>query len=124
MTKSIKRETGDEGEQIACDYLESIGYKILGRNIELGIGEIDILALGPPSGGERTVVLVEVKTVKGSGYGLAKDLVRRAKQEKLRNLARILEQKYPNRAIRIDVIGVNMAGDPPEIEHIVNAVED
>ena len=118
MEKGFNKKTGNEGEQIACDYLESIGYKILGKNIELGIGEIDILALD-----RRTVVLVEVKTVKGSGFGLAKDLVRRAKQEKLRNLARILEQKYPRRAIRIDVIGVNMAEDPPDIEHLISAVE-
>ena len=118
MNKGQNKDTGNEGEQIACDYLESIGYKILERNIELGIGEIDILALD-----KKTVVLVEVKTVKGSGFGLAKDLVRNAKQRKLRDLARILEQRYPNRAIRIDVIGVNMAEDPPEIEHLISAVE-
>lgn len=118
MDKTKNKNTGDEGEQIACDYLESIGYKILGRNIELGIGEIDILALD-----QRTVVLVEVKTVRGSGFGPAKDLVRRAKQEKLRNLARILEQKYPNRAIRIDVIGVNLSETPAKVEHIISAVE-
>ncbi|MFA7244230.1 MAG: YraN family protein [Patescibacteria group bacterium] len=121
MSKSKKRQTGDEGEQSACDYLESIGYKILGRNIELSIGEIDILAFDPPAGG--VVVLVEVKTVKGEGYGPAKDLVRRAKQEKLRNLAGILEQKYPSRTIRIDVIGVDKSVEPPHIEHLISAVE-
>lgn len=118
MNKQKNKFTGNEGEQIACNYLESIGYKILGRNIELGIGEIDILALD-----HKIVVLVEVKTVKGSGFGTAKELVRRAKQNKLRNLARILEQKYPDRAIRIDVVGVNMAEEPPEIEHLISAVE-
>ncbi len=118
MNKTYNKMTGSEGEIIAAKYLQSIGYKILGRNIELGIGEIDILALD-----KKVVVLVEVKTVKGTGYGPAKDLVRRAKQEKLRNLARVLEQKYPKRTIRIDAIGVHLMFDPPEIEHIVSAVE-
>lgn len=118
MQKVLNKKTGNEGETIAAEYLESKGYKILGKNIELSIGEIDILALD-----HKVVVLVEVKTVKGSGYGPAKDLVRRAKQEKLRNLAKILEQRYPARTIRIDVIGVDLGESPAAIEHLINAVE-
>ena len=56
---------------------------------------------------------------------MAQDLVRFKKKEKLRNLARALGQKYPNRSIRIDVIGVNLAdAEKPKIEHIVSAVSE
>lgn len=120
MDKSKNKSTGNLGEDAAAEYLTGKGYKILERNLRLFCGEIDILAED-----KRTLVIVEVKTVRGSGFGQAQDLVRHKKQEKLRSLARALEQKYPNRNIRIDVIGVDLSDpDEPKIEHLINAVED
>lgn len=113
-----KKETGDIGEKIAAEYLESIGYKILERNLKLICGEVDILAQD-----RRTLVIVEVKTVRGSGFGLAQELVRFRKQKKLLQLGRAIEQKFPDRNIRIDVIGVDFSESEPKIEHIKNAVE-
>lgn len=117
MDKSRNKSTGGEGEKVAKRYLESKGYRILDTNLKLFLGEIDILAKD-----RRSLVIVEVKTVRGSGFGLAQDLVRYKKQNKLRNLGRALEQKYPNRTIRIDVIGVDLSDSEPKIEHIENAV--
>jgi Holliday junction resolvase-like predicted endonuclease len=49
--------------------------------------------------------------------------VRFKKQKKLKQLARALEQKYPNRTIRIDVVGVEFGWDGEvEVEHLINAV--
>lgn len=117
MDKKKNKQIGDLGEEIAREYLEAKGYRILDTNLKLFCGEIDILAEY-----RKTIVLVEVKTVRGAGFGLAQDLVRYKKQQKLRNLARALEQKYPNRTLRIDVVGVHLYEDPPGIEHIENAV--
>ncbi len=110
--------TGNAGEDAAADYLKKGGYKILGRNLALLCGEIDILAEF-----RRTIVIVEVKTVRGAGFGLPQDLVRYAKQNKLRLLARAIEQRYPGRMLRIDVIGVDYSSGSPVIEHLENAVE-
>lgn len=126
MDKTRNKLTGNAGEDEAAKYLEQKGYKILERNVNLGYGEIDILAEF-----QRIIVIVEVKTVRGSGFGVAADLVRYAKQNKLRLLARAMMQKYPGRRLRIDVIGVdfseigpfNADGFKPKIEHIENAVE-
>jgi len=120
MNKSENKNTGNLGEDITEKYLEKKGYKILERNYELFLGEIDILAEY-----KKALIIVEVKTVRGSGFGLAQDLVRYKKQNKLRSLARVLEQEHPNRTIKIDVVGVD-ASDPknPIIEHIKNAVEN
>lgn len=115
--KTKNKQTGDEGEEIATNFLIKKKYRILGRNINLKFGEIDILAQEG-----KVIVIVEVKTVRGSGFGLAQDLVRYKKQEKLKLLARALSQEYPNRTIRIDVIGVDFSEVEPKIEHIVNAV--
>lgn len=118
MAKTEKRITGDEGEQAACEFLVSIGYKIIDRNLKLICGEVDILAQD-----HRTIVIVEVKSVRGSGFGLAQELVRFRKQKKLKQLARAAGQKYPDKTIRIDVVGVEFGWDGEvKIEHLINAV--
>jgi len=117
MNKTQNKITGNEGEECAALYLKTRGYKILERNLRFPFGEIDILAVD-----RRTIVIVEVKTVRGGGFGLAQDLVRFKKQQKLKLLARALEQQYPNRTIRIDVIGVDLSAKEPKFEHIANAV--
>lgn len=118
LNKHHNKKTGRCGENEATKYLISLGYKILKRNLELLCGEIDILAQDG-----RTLVIVEVKTVRGAGFGLAQDLVRRKKQEKLCLLAHSLSQEYPDKTIRIDVIGVDLSNpEKPKIEHLINAV--
>lgn len=116
--KTKNKSTGNEGENIAARYLERKGYKILDRNLVLPHGEIDILASD-----EGAIIIVEVKSVRGSGFGLAQDLVRFKKQNKLRLLSKSICQQYPSKTIRIDVIGVDLSADPAGIEHIENAVE-
>ncbi|MCL5410700.1 MAG: YraN family protein [Patescibacteria group bacterium] len=117
FNKKDNKKTGNEGEDLAAEYLTKKKYKILGRNINIKVGEIDILAES-----RGTIVIVEVKTVRGSGFGLAQDLVRFKKQNKLKLLARALTQKYPEKTIRIDVIGIDYSFPEPKIEHIINAV--
>lgn len=119
MDKRQNKETGREGEEIATEYLRKLGYKIIERNLKLFCGEIDILAQD-----YRTIVICEVKTVKGAGFGPAKDLVRYKKQQKLRTLARAIEQQYPKSQIRVDVIGVEDYYNPPKIEHLKNVISD
>lgn len=116
--KQNNKTTGNLGEDLTTEYLEEKGYKILDRNVNLDFGEIDILAEY-----KRTIVIVEVKTVRGSGFGPAQDLVRFAKQNKLRLLARAMIQKYPDKTIRIDVVGVDLSDSEPKFEHIESAVE-
>ena len=50
------RNIGFKGEDICCEYLESIGFRILERNFLTRHGEIDIIAED-----ERYIVFAEVK---------------------------------------------------------------
>jgi len=119
MDKKRNKSTGDIGEQMAAEYLEKSGYKILARNLKLFCGEIDILAQDRSS-----IVIVEVKTVRGIGWGSAAELVRRKKQQKLRLLASAIAREYPGQNLRIDVVSVDFSdfGDY-KISHLKNAVE-
>lgn len=54
---AARRRIGRRGETLACRLLRAKGYVILGRNLRLNHGEIDILARDG-----MDLVLVEVKT--------------------------------------------------------------
>lgn len=56
---TTKSETGKLGENLACKYLVSKGYKIIDRNYHKPWGELDIVVKSP----DETIIFVEVKTV-------------------------------------------------------------
>lgn len=82
------REYGSLGEASAAEYLESLGYRIIGRNVHVGHDEIDILA----DDGEY-LVFAEVKTRRqlpdsNPAFGTPASAVNGEKQ---RNLVRAAE---------------------------------
>ena len=57
--------TGRLGEDIACNFLEKLGYKILAKNYRYSrFAEIDIVAKD-----KDTIVFTEVKTRCGTNFG-------------------------------------------------------
>ena len=115
----FKKQTGNLGEDIAAKYLKKNRYKLLSRNLILPIGEIDILARQ-----KDVIVIVEVKTKSGLEFGEGFEMVNYFKQKKLLSLAKLVQTKYPDMTVRIDIISVNTSQNPPEIKHFENAVED
>lgn len=131
--KNNPKLVGDKGERITCEYLVKKGYKILGRNYRIKLGEIDIIAKKKPklfAENDKTIHFVEVKTIIGSsGNFFPEEKVDRRKRQKLRRLTEIwLEKnKFPqDQPCQIDVIGVvmNDIGQEPKICHFENVVED
>ena len=113
---SAKDDLGREGEQVAAEYLERAGLRVLDRNWRCADGEIDIVAA------ERQVMVVcEVKTRSGTRFGTPLEAITRHKQARLRRLAGrwLVAHGVLFDEIRIDVIGLirNQAGFY-EIEHI------
>lgn len=107
---------GKEGEQAAADYLTDRGFRILDRNWRCGGGEIDIVAVE-----RHTLVVCEVKTRSGTGYGTPLEAVGRAKQGRLRRLAVAWVNAHGVRfeQIRIDVLGLLRQGDGEfTVEHV------
>jgi putative endonuclease len=60
LTKA-RQQTGAAGEQIACNFLQEQGYRIIERNHRSVLGELDIIAAY-----WEFLVFCEVKTRKGS----------------------------------------------------------
>ena len=113
-----RKATGSQGEQLAEKLLRQKKHRILARNLQTNLGEIDLLTEF-----RGTIVIVEVKTKRGLHFGLPQEMVHRHKQHKLRQLAGIIEQRYPNRRLRVDVVAINLDPDPPTIEHLENVLE-
>ncbi len=98
-----KDALGRWGEQVAATHLEAIGWRVLDRNWRGANGELDLVAL---DGG--TVVVVEVKTRSGPGFGHPAEAVTHAKLARLRRLAGqwVSDHDVTASAIRIDVLAI------------------
>jgi len=84
MAKHI--DLGKLGEDIAIRYLKKKKYRVIERNYRMRLGELDIVALAP----DKTLVLVEVKTVSGPNPKISgEDQMTAPKTHKFRRAAEI-----------------------------------
>ncbi len=110
------RKAGIEGENIATEYLEKSGYKILERNFSSKTGEIDIIAQD-----KNCIVFVEVKSRDNLKFGYPVESITLSKAKKTVRTAEcyLLYKKKQNSLCRFDVIEV-LRG---EVNHIKNAFD-
>lgn len=108
---------GRRGERIAAKWLRKHKYRIIGRNVSVGVGEADIVCLAPD---RRTLVIVEVKSRRLGDrmQPMPEASVGAQKQRKLRLVAQAVARSsgMEDRPLRIDVIGVDL---PPRGKAVV-----
>jgi putative endonuclease len=112
-------ELGRRGEDVAAEYLSGIGLVVLSRNWRCRGGEIDLVA----TDGERLVVC-EVKTRSGTGYGEPAEGVTPAKAARIRRVAAawLRTHRVGWCEIRFDVLAVLCPPDGPvTVEHLQGA---
>ena len=109
--------TGNYGEELACQYLKNLGYKILERNYLIRGGEIDIVCQD-----KEYLVFMEVKTRYSHDFGLPEESITPWKIKSLLKTALFYIQKinWGDKGYRIDLITVDFTDDPqnPKIELI------
>ena len=114
--------SGRRAEDLAADFLRSVGCEILTRNYRRRLGELDIVVRAGD-----VLVVVEVRTRASSAYGGAAASVTRAKQRRIARAASALLQQRADLAqlpVRFDVIVVtDPHGASPGIEWIRHAFE-
>lgn len=115
----IANPTARLGEDIATNYLQKKGYRILERNFRKGYGEIDIIAVK-----DNTLVFVEVKTRKSNSYGTPLESITHWKIRPLVRTAEFYAQLHPKlpQLLRIDAISVILQSNDEisTIEHVEN----
>ena len=111
---------GQWGEDLAARELRRRGYAVIERNQRVGRGEVDLVARH-----QGTVVLVEVKTRRGSAFGEARDAISTAKARRLVALGRRYAQAAGESDWRIDVVAIDVATDGGyTVDVIENAVAE
>lgn len=115
------KASGDWGEAMVADYLRSRGYRVDASKYRCRFGEIDLIA----HDGD-TLCFVEVKVRSNLYFGLPREFVTYAKQEKLRTTAEYyLATHDPDAICRFDVAEVYTDAEhtpsATRIEYIENA---
>lgn len=123
MSGWFNRFFGSVGERAAVRYMKKRGYRIVARNYENRLGEIDVIALD----GE-TIVFVEVKTRRTSRKGQPVEAVDIRKQRQILKTAQafLKERDLLDRSVRYDVIGLLWPEDQenPQVDHYISAFPD
>ena len=115
-----KKEIGQKGENLAVEYLQKLGYKVLERNYRCKLGEVDIIALN-----NDTLVFIEVRTRSSLDFGLPQESINRRKRHQISKVALefMLRKKMKNIPARFDVVAISLEPGKEKVDHIKDAFE-
>jgi putative endonuclease len=99
------RTLGRLGEMRAVWHYRLRGYRVVGRNVRLNAGEIDLVARRG-----RTVVIAEVKTRQTRVGGEGHEAVDRKKRERMIRLGDQYAAAHPDAQLRYDIVSVRWNG--------------
>jgi len=111
---------GKYGEDLACKYLETKGYKIKERNCRTYSGEIDIICEY-----KGNIIFVEVKTRRSDKFGYPEEAVNLVKQRKIIKNALCYMSRYhlwgENCCFDVVLVRISKLEGRKSIKHIRNA---
>jgi putative endonuclease len=113
--KTNRQNLGRTGEDLAVNYLQQKGFRILDRNFRIGKAEIDIIALE-----QEELIIVEVKSVCTIRYGYGEEHISEKKKRMLIRAAYGYLNLFPTltgKNLRFDVLIVNFDCYPATIKH-------
>lgn len=110
-------ELGTLGEELAVEFLEKNGYKILETNWTFQKAEVDIIAQK-----DTVLAVIEVKTRSSIEFGLPQDFV---KPKKIQLLVKAINEYVISNdldlEVRFDIIAIQKENNGFLIEHIEDA---
>ena len=108
---------GTKGEEIAVRYLKKNGYSIRATNWRYGKKEIDIVAEK-----DDTLVIIEVKTRRGTFFGEPEVFVSKEKRKNLIDAANAyIEKNDIDLEVRFDIISIISNGKTTQLNHLDDA---
>jgi putative endonuclease len=117
-----RRRIGERGEDLALRYLAKKGYVAVERNYRTRHGEIDLVVRD-----ESTLVFLEVKLRRGTGFGDPLEAVTPQKQARIRLTAeQYLSEKGADFVagfdeVRFDAVGILLGTEKPKVRHVEDA---
>ena len=116
---NVRMQRGAAAEELAAQYLQVRGLRILARNLRCKAGELDLVCL---DGG--VLAIVEVRQRGSAEFGGALASVTRTKQRKITRAAQFFlrrEKQWKNLALRFDVLAIEGL---PDGAHRIDWVKD
>lgn len=110
-------DLGNQGEQIAHDFLIKKGYKILEQNWRIGRAEVDLIAMD----GE-VMVFIEVKTRSDNYFGEPESAVNQRKMDLLTHAASVYMYEVNHEwEFRFDVVSILIRHGKTYVTHFEDA---
>ena len=116
----LTKKLGNNGEDLAIQFLIEHKFTIIERNYRFGKGEIDIIARDSGD----VLVFVEVKTRMNDNYGDPEFSITKGKQRQIIKTAEgyLYERNITDTSCRFDVITIRFdTGDEPRIDYFEHA---
>lgn len=118
MPVNARQLFGRAAEEAAARYLIHDGWRLLGRNVRIGRGELDIVARRGP-----VLAFVEVKARRTHTCGAPEDAVSPLKRRQVARLAELWLAARPWAMngvddVRFDIIAVDSTAFPSAIRHL------
>jgi len=115
---NARQRFGRAAEEAAAHHLTRTGWRLLGRNVRIGRGELDIVARRGP-----VLAFIEVKGRRTSTCGAPEDAVGPRKRRQVARLAELWLAARPWALrgvtdVRFDVIAVDAGADPIRVRHL------
>lgn len=110
----MRKQLGQQGEQLAARYLTQLGYRVLARNVRLMGCEIDLVAQDG-----KEIAFVEVKTRRSRAAGYPETSVTPTKLAHIERAAEGWMQKHGAAPWRVDVVAIELQDGEPDITHFV-----
>lgn len=110
----LTQERGQQGENLAADFLQGKGYRITGRNVRSPFGEIDLVCRA-----RGTLVLVEVRYRASASFGRPEETVVGQKLIRMQRSAEwYVSHTHHTGDYRIDVVGVAQDGQVTHLQDV------
>jgi len=114
---AIHNELGEKGEELAVEFLQKKGYKILERNWRFKKAEVDII-----SQKNDVLAVIEVKTRSSNYFGNPQDFVNPKKIQLLvEAINEYVTSKDLDIEVRFDIIAILKNKKTFDIEHLEDA---
>lgn len=112
-TSKVESTSGRIAEDVAANYLESLGFNIIDRNWRTKLCEVDIVAQK-----DDTISLVEVKYRKKSTQGSGLEVITPKKLRQMKFASRVW-QHWHGHAGDIRLGAISMSGKPPTVDEFL-----
>jgi putative endonuclease len=117
-----RRWFGLRSERAAAKYLRRQGFRILGRNVDDRLGEIDLLALDG-----KSIVVVEVRSSESKSFDELAATVNMEKQRRITDATHrfVQRRKLYDVNVRFDVLALRWPAGvrEPEVRHYRHAFQ-